>query len=58
MPKVSLLTLANELLFSIAYSFNSERSINAFTRTNRRLYLFLNDFLYKHNVIEGKSLAL
>jgi ankyrin repeat protein len=58
MPEVSLLALANELLLSIARSLDSERSINAFARTNRRLYLLLNDFLYKHNVIEGKSSAL
>jgi hypothetical protein len=58
MPEVSLLTLANELLLTIDHSLVSERSINAFARTNRRLYLLLNDFLYKHNVIEGKSSAL
>jgi hypothetical protein len=50
--------LANELLLSIADSLNSERSINAFARTNRRLYLLLNDFLYKHNITKGESSAL
>jgi hypothetical protein len=58
MPQASLLVLANELLLSIADSLNSERSINAFARTNRRLYLLLNDFLYKHNVTKGESSAL
>jgi hypothetical protein len=55
---VSLLALANELLLSIADSLDSERSINAIARTNRRLYLLLNDYLYKHNVIKGESSAL
>ncbi|KAH9210647.1 hypothetical protein DL95DRAFT_393272 [Leptodontidium sp. 2 PMI_412] len=58
MPEVSLLAVANELLLSIAYSLDSERSISAFARTNRGLYLLLNDFLYKHNVINGESSAL
>lgn len=55
---VSLLALANELLLSIADSLDSERSINAIARTNRRLYLLLNDYLYKHNVIKGASSAV
>jgi hypothetical protein len=54
----SLLALANELLLSIADSLQSERSINAFARTNRRLYLLINDFLYKHNVTKSESSAL
>ena len=54
----SLLALANELLLSIADSLDSERSINAIARTNRRLYLLLNDYLYRHNVIKGESSAL
>jgi hypothetical protein len=58
MPDVSLLALANELLLSITNFLNSKYSINAFAYTNRRLYLFLNDFLYKYNIIEGKSSAL
>ncbi|KAH9206130.1 hypothetical protein DL95DRAFT_397125, partial [Leptodontidium sp. 2 PMI_412] len=58
MPEVSLLALANELLLSIAESLDSERSISAFARTNRGLYLLLNDFLYKHNVTKGGSSAL
>jgi hypothetical protein len=55
---VSLLGLANELLLSIADSLDSEHSINAIARTNRRLYLLLNDYLYKYNVIKGESSAL
>jgi ankyrin repeat protein len=55
---VSLLALANELLLLIANSLDSERSINAVARTNRRLYHLLNDYLYKHNVIKGGSSAL
>jgi hypothetical protein len=54
----SLLALANELLLSIADSLQSERSINAFARTNRRPYLVINDYLYRHNAIEGESSAL
>ena len=58
MPKVLLLALINELLLSIADSLDSKHSINAFARTNRRLYLLLNDFLYKYNVIKEESSAL
>jgi hypothetical protein len=58
LPDVPLLALVNELLLLIADSLNSKHSINAFTRINRRLYLLLNDILYKHNVIKGESSAL
>ena len=54
----SLPVLANELLLSIADCLDSERSINAIARTNRRLYLLLNDYLYRHNVIKSESSAL
>lgn len=55
---MSLLALVNELLLSITDFLDSERSINALVRTNRRLYLLLNDYLYRHNVIKGESSAL
>ena len=54
----SLLALANELLLSIANSQSSERSINTFAPTNRRLYLVIKDYLYKNNDIKGESSAL
>jgi len=54
----SLLALANELLLAIADSPSSERSINTFARTNRRLYLVIKDYLYKNNVIKSESSAL
>ena len=55
---VSLLGLANELLLSIADSLDSERSINSIARTNRRLYLLLNDYLYKAVLQPSQSLKL
>jgi hypothetical protein len=58
MPKVSLLALVNKLLLLITNSLDSKRNINAFAYTNRRLYLLLNDFLYKYNVIKEESSAL
>jgi hypothetical protein len=45
-----LLDLANELLLSIAENLESERDLNAFTRTNRRFYNILNAKLYRRNV--------
>jgi hypothetical protein len=37
---------------------NFERSINAFACTNRRLYLVINYYIYRHNAIEGECSAL
>ena len=54
----SLSDLPNELLLSIASSLESESSLNALARTNRCLYLSLNDYLYKHNAVYGRSSAL
>jgi hypothetical protein len=54
----SLIALANELLLSIAELLDSECSINALARTNRRLYLAINDYLYRHNVTKSESSAL
>ena len=53
-----LLDLANELLLCIAENLESERDINAFTRTNRHLYYLLNVYLYRHNVRKSDSWAL
>ncbi|KAF1947364.1 ankyrin, partial [Clathrospora elynae] len=50
--------LANELLLSIAEKLSSERDINAFAQTDRRLYRLLNKYLYRHNVQHGESSAL
>ncbi|KAK9357577.1 hypothetical protein V1504DRAFT_54082 [Lipomyces starkeyi] len=49
-PKMPLLDLANKLLQSIAECLGLERDINAFTQTNRRLYILLNPYLYRHNI--------
>jgi ankyrin repeat protein len=54
----SLLCLANELLLLIANCLESEHSINALARTNRRLYFLLNNHLYKQNVLEAESSVL
>ena len=53
-----LLDLANELLLCIAENLESERDINAFTRTSRYLYYLLNGYLYRHNVQKSNSSAL
>ena len=45
-----LLDISNELLLCISENLESERDINAFTRTNRYLYYVLNSYLYRHNV--------
>jgi ankyrin repeat protein len=50
--------LANELCLSIAENLRSERDINAFARTDCRLYRLLNEHLYRHNVRYRESSAL
>lgn len=45
-----LLSLPGELLQSIAENLVSERDINAFARTNRRLYDLLNSYLYRYHI--------
>jgi ankyrin repeat protein len=54
----SLLCLGNDVLLLIADCLETERSINALVRTNRRLYLLLNSYLYRYNVVNAKSSAL
>jgi ankyrin repeat protein len=54
----SLPCLGNDVLLLIADCLESERSINALVRTNRRLYLLLNSYLYRYNVVNAKSSAL
>ena len=53
-----LLNLPNELLLYVADNLRTERNINAFARTSRRLYNLLNTYLYRHNVkrFEGSAL--
>jgi ankyrin repeat protein len=51
----SLLSLGNDVILLIADYLESERSINALVRTNRRLYLFLNGYLYRYNVVNARS---
>ena len=53
-----LLDISNELLLCISENLESERDINAFTRTNRRLYYLLNGYLYRHNIQKSGGSAL
>jgi ankyrin repeat protein len=55
---MALLDLPNELLQYISENLKFERDINALTRTNRRLYILLNPYLYRHNVRLFRSSAL
>jgi ankyrin repeat protein len=50
--------LANELLLSVAENFNKLSDLNAFARTNQRLYFLLNGYLYRIDVQQGGSSAL
>ncbi|CAI6342502.1 unnamed protein product [Periconia digitata] len=50
-----LLCLANELLISISENFESEKDINAFARTCRRLYLLTNDYLYRYHYLKPRE---
>jgi ankyrin repeat protein len=54
----SLLCLGNDVLLLIADCLDSEHSINALVCTNRGLYLLLNNYLYRYNVVNAKSSAL
>lgn len=56
--RISLLDLPNELLLWIAGNLKQRRQLNAFARTNRRLYSLLNAYLYRHNVEKENSSAL
>src|SRR5204862_3383637 len=53
-----LLDISNELLLCISENLESERDINALTRTNRHLYSLLNAYLYRRNVQKFGSSAL
>jgi hypothetical protein len=53
----SLLCLGNDVLLLIADCLEPERSIDALVCTNRRLYLLLNSYLYRCNVVDAKSSA-
>jgi ankyrin repeat protein len=53
-----LLRLPNELLGCITEYLGSTGDINAFARTNRRLYHALNSYLYRRNIQESESSAL
>lgn len=53
-----LLDLPNEILLLIAENLQLEGDINAFARTNDRLYGILNPYLYRHNVERKDSTAL
>ena len=53
-----LLNLPNEILLLIAENLQVEGDINAFARTNNRLYSILNPYLYRYNVKRKDSIAL
>ena len=53
-----LLDLSNELLLQISRELGHERNINALSRTNRRLYFLLRNFLIQYNVWNYESSAL
>ena len=47
---MSLISLANELLFAILGNLQSERDISALARTSRSTYVSIKPYLYRHNV--------
>ena len=53
-----LLDLPNELLASIAEHLSSEKDINAFAQSNRRIYSLLIDQLYRFNILRFSCSAL
>jgi len=55
---MSLVSLVNELLLSIADHLTGARDINALARTNRQLYSSLNLFLYRYAVQQSNHSAL
>ncbi|KAH7147029.1 ankyrin repeat-containing domain protein [Dactylonectria estremocensis] len=52
-----MLRRPNDLLLLIATYIESERDINMLARTNRRLFSYLDPFLYRHNVNYSHSSA-
>ncbi|PVH96022.1 ankyrin [Periconia macrospinosa] len=56
---MSLLKLANELILSIAKCLDSERDINHFVQTCRRVYHVANHYLYRYHLRErgGRGVA-
>jgi ankyrin repeat protein len=55
---MSLVSLANELLLSIADNLTCARDINVLALTNRRLYTSLNLFLYRYAVRQSNHSVL
>ena len=55
---MSFLSLANELLLSIAENLSRESDINALTCVNQRLYSLLNLYLYRYHIQTGSNRAL
>jgi ankyrin repeat protein len=53
-----LQAFSNELLLAIAEQLPSERDLNAFARTNCRLYDLLNNDLYRHNILHNGCSAM
>ncbi|TVY62373.1 Ankyrin repeat domain-containing protein 50 [Fusarium oxysporum f. sp. cubense] len=53
-----MLHLVNEHILSIATHLESERDINAFARTNHRLFSCLNIILYHRNIQQSESSAV
>jgi ankyrin repeat protein len=56
--EMPLLDLVNELLLCISENLQSERDINAFSQTNRRLHNVIYTYLYRHNVQQLGSSGL
>ena len=54
---MSLVNLANELLFAILGNLKSERDISGLARTSRSTYLVIKPYLYRHNVQKSGSSA-
>ena len=53
-----LLRLPNELLQCVAENLDLAEHINAFARTNTRLYNLLNRYLYRYDIQQCGSSAL
>ena len=58
LQRMLLPDLPNEILLLIAENLQVEGDINAFARTNDRLYGILNPYLYRHNVERKHGTAL
>ncbi|KAJ6120549.1 hypothetical protein N7523_004829 [Penicillium sp. IBT 18751x] len=53
-----LTTLPTELLLTIAKHIKSQRDINSFVRTSRRLWTVINHYLYHFNIVKHKGFGI